>query len=169
MDALVSHAQGDARRALNTLEAVLQHVASLSHLPSPITRDVIRQVLEKPLPVYDKSGDQHYNLISALHKPVRGSDVEGSLYWLARMLAGGEAGFGPEGVGVGEGNKRTRRGGGAAEKDAGARPPPQPRAARVGASAPGRSALVRRTDCRTPRAGPRQSPSGAVPRAPPAR
>src|SRR5260221_11446450 len=90
MDALVSHAQGDARRALNSLEAVLQHVASLSHLPSPITRDVIRQVLEKPLPVYDKSGDQHYNLISALHKAVRGSDVEGSLYWLARMLAGGE-------------------------------------------------------------------------------
>jgi putative ATPase len=90
MDALVSHAQGDARRALNTLEAVLQHVASLSHLPSPITRDVIRQVLEKPLPVYDKSGDQHYNLISALHKAVRGSDAQGSLYWLARMLAGGE-------------------------------------------------------------------------------
>jgi putative ATPase len=90
MDALVSHAQGDARRALNTLEAVLQHVESLSHLPSPITRDLIRQVLEKPLPVYDKSGDQHYNLISALHKAVRGSDVEGSLYWLARMLAGGE-------------------------------------------------------------------------------
>src|SRR5258706_6028868 len=90
MDALVSHAQGDARRALNTLEAVLQHVASLSHLPSPITRDVIRQVLEKPLPVYDKSGDQHYNVISELHKAVRGSDVEGALYWLARMLAGGE-------------------------------------------------------------------------------
>ena len=47
-------------------------------------------VLEKPLPVYDKSGEQHFNLISALHKAVRGSDVEGSLYWLARMLAGGE-------------------------------------------------------------------------------
>src|SRR5205807_1044307 len=47
-------------------------------------------VLEKPLPMYDKSGEQHFNLISALHKAVRGSDVEGSLYWLARMLAGGE-------------------------------------------------------------------------------
>jgi putative ATPase len=90
MDALVSHAQGDARRALNTLEAVLAHVESLSPLPSPVSRDVVAQVLEKPLPVYDKSGDQHYNLISALHKAVRGSDVEGSLYWLARMLAGGE-------------------------------------------------------------------------------
>ncbi len=47
-------------------------------------------MLEKPLPVYDKSGESHFNLISALHKAVRGSDVEGSLYWLARMLAGGE-------------------------------------------------------------------------------
>jgi putative ATPase len=90
IDALVSHAQGDARRALNTLEAVLSHVESIAHLPSPVTRDVILQVLEKPLPKYDKSGDQHYDLISALHKAVRGSDVEGSLYWLARMLAGGE-------------------------------------------------------------------------------
>jgi len=50
----------------------------------------VQSVLEKPLPVYDKSGEQHFNLISALHKAVRGSDVEGSLYWLARMLAGGE-------------------------------------------------------------------------------
>jgi putative ATPase len=48
------------------------------------------QVLEKPLPIYDKSGEQHYNLISALHKAVRGSDPQGALYWLARMLAGGE-------------------------------------------------------------------------------
>src|SRR6266705_4926169 len=88
--ALVSHAQGDARRALNTLEAVLSHVESISLLPAPVSREVVAQVLEKPLPRYDKSGDQHYDLISALHKAVRGSDVEGSLYWLARMLAGGE-------------------------------------------------------------------------------
>jgi putative ATPase len=87
---LVTHAQGDARRALNTLEAVLKHVTSISPLPSPISADVIRQVLERPLPTYDKSGEQHYNLISALHKAVRGSDPQGALYWLARMLAGGE-------------------------------------------------------------------------------
>ncbi len=87
---LVRHAQGDARRALNALEALFQHVANLSPLPSPISSDVMQAVLEKPLPVYDKGGEQHYNLISALHKAVRGSDVEGSLYWLARMLAGGE-------------------------------------------------------------------------------
>jgi len=87
---LVRHAQGDARRALNALEALFQHVTNLSPLPSPISRDIVQAVLEKPLPVYDKSGEEHYNVISALHKAVRGSDVEGSLYWLARMLAGGE-------------------------------------------------------------------------------
>jgi putative ATPase len=89
--ALVEYAQGDARRALNGLEAVLQHVDSRpSPAPRPLSRELVITVLERPLPVYDKSGEQHFNLISALHKAVRGSDVEGSLYWLARMLAGGE-------------------------------------------------------------------------------
>src|SRR5437867_10300681 len=89
-EALVTYAQGDARRALNALEAVEQHVANVSRFSFPVSREVVLAVLEKPLPVYDKSGEQHFNLISALHKAVRGSDVEGSLYWLARMLAGGE-------------------------------------------------------------------------------
>jgi putative ATPase len=89
IDLLVAHAQGDARRALNTLEALLQHIHA-SRIPHPASREVVVSVLEKPLPMYDKSGEQHFNLISALHKAVRGSDVEGSLYWLARMLAGGE-------------------------------------------------------------------------------
>jgi len=86
---LVQHAQGDARRALNTLEAVLKHIHA-SPVPLPASPEVIRQVLERPLPVYDKGGEQHFNLISALHKAVRGSDADGALYWLARMLAGGE-------------------------------------------------------------------------------
>src|SRR5205823_1186280 len=90
IDALVTYAQGDARRALNGLEAVLDHVAHVSRFSFPVSRAVVLSVLEKPLPMYDKSGEQHFNLISALHKAVRGSDVEGSLYWLARMLAGGE-------------------------------------------------------------------------------
>jgi putative ATPase len=90
MDLLITHAQGDARRALNTLEAVLKHAAALSPRPALISSDLVRQVLEKPLPVYDKGGEQHFNLISALHKAVRGSDADGALYWLARMLAGGE-------------------------------------------------------------------------------
>jgi len=93
VDALVEYAQGDARRVLNALEAVLKHVESSGArrpTPDPLPRDVVIAVLERPLPVYDKSGEQHFNLISALHKAVRGSDVEGALYWLARMLAGGE-------------------------------------------------------------------------------
>src|SRR5437868_5151957 len=90
LDLLVRHAQGDARRALNTLEAVLKHASTLSPFPIPLSPELVQSVLERPLPAYDKSGEQHFNLISALHKAVRGSDVEGSLYWLARMLAGGE-------------------------------------------------------------------------------
>ena len=90
VDALIFYAQGDGRRVLNALEAVLDHVTHASRTPFPISRELVLSVLEKPLPAYDKSGEQHFNLISALHKAVRGSDVEGSLYWLARMLAGGE-------------------------------------------------------------------------------
>src|SRR3989475_5231794 len=90
VDALIFYAQGDGRRVLNALEAVLDHVTHASRPSFPISREVVLSVLEKPLPAYDKSGDQHFNLSSALHKAVRGSDVEGSLYWLARMLAGGE-------------------------------------------------------------------------------
>src|ERR1041384_1299778 len=89
VDLLVRHAQGDARRALNTLEAVLKHIHA-SRISHPASPEVVRQVLERPLPVYDKSGEQHFNLISALHKAIRGSDADGALYWLARMLAGGE-------------------------------------------------------------------------------
>src|SRR5467141_2644320 len=58
--------------------------------PPALTVALIADALQKRVAKYDKSGDQHYDLISALHKAVRGSDVEGSLYWLARMLAGGE-------------------------------------------------------------------------------
>jgi len=90
LELLVRHAQGDARRALNTLEAVLKHASTLSPFPILLSPELVQSVLERPLPAYDKSGEQHFNLSSALHKAVRGSDVEGSLYWLARMLAGGE-------------------------------------------------------------------------------
>ena len=90
LDLLVTHAQGDARRALNTLEAVFKHAVAATPRLTQISGETVRQVLEKPLPVYDKAGEQHFNLISALHKAVRGSDVDGALYWLARMLAGGE-------------------------------------------------------------------------------
>jgi putative ATPase len=88
---LVRHAGGDARKSLNTLEAVWDHCFSASaDRPATLTADTIVDVLERRLPRYDKDGEEHYNLISALHKAVRGSDVEGALYWFARMMEGGE-------------------------------------------------------------------------------
>ncbi len=93
--ALVDYAQGDARRALNAVEAIAMDARSTrtnpeSPIPNPLSRDQVAALLETPVPKYDKSGEEHYNLISALHKAVRGSDPDAALYWLARMLAGGE-------------------------------------------------------------------------------
>jgi len=91
LDLLVRHADGDARRALNATEAVWDHVTSLdTPLTEAVSADLVESVLERRLARYDKSGEEHFNLISALHKAVRGSDVEGALYWLARMIEGGE-------------------------------------------------------------------------------
>jgi putative ATPase len=89
--AVVQTADGDARRALNVLESVLEHVGrDPSRFPLPASRSVVEDVLSRRLPRYDKGAEEHYNIISALHKAVRGSDVNGALYWLARMIAGGE-------------------------------------------------------------------------------
>jgi len=93
INALVDYAQGDARRALNAVEAIAseaEHGASAAPAVTPLSRDFVASLLEVPVPKYDKSGEEHYNLISALHKAVRGSDPDAALYWLARMLAGGE-------------------------------------------------------------------------------
>jgi putative ATPase len=93
---LVRYADGDARVALNGLEGVMEHAARVTELgdeaPSaqPVSRELLEAVLARRMPRYDKAGEEHYNLISALHKAVRGSDVEGALYWLARMISGGE-------------------------------------------------------------------------------
>lgn len=87
---LVRHADGDARRALNATEALWEHATSLDSPPESLSADFVESVLERRLARYDKAGEEHYNLISALHKAVRGSDVEGALYWLARMIEGGE-------------------------------------------------------------------------------
>ena len=84
---LATAADGDARRALTALEAASQQVG----LGGEISREVAADVFARRLPAYDKSGEVHYNLISALHKAVRGSDPQGALYWLARMIEGGEA------------------------------------------------------------------------------
>jgi putative ATPase len=89
LELLVRHADGDARRALNATEAVFSHLAR-SRQAGPVTPDTIASILERRLAQYDKSGEQHYNLISALHKSVRGSDPDAALYWFARMAEGGE-------------------------------------------------------------------------------
>ena len=101
MEALVRHADGDARRALNAVEALGVHLRRLRSSPAAsaapaaaasdsVTVSDVESVLSRRLPRYDKGGEEHFNIISALHKAVRGSDVEGSLYWLARMIVGGE-------------------------------------------------------------------------------
>ncbi len=87
---LVRHADGDARRALNATEAVLGHLARAKRRAGPATADEVAATLERRVAQYDKSGEQHYNVISALHKSVRGSDPDAALYWFARMVEGGE-------------------------------------------------------------------------------
>jgi putative ATPase len=79
-------ADGDARRALGVLEAAAALVGSGGR----IDVEAAREALQYRFATYDKGGEEHYNLISALHKAVRGSDPDGALYWLARMIEGGE-------------------------------------------------------------------------------
>jgi putative ATPase len=90
-------ADGDARAALNGLEVAASLVrpseASRVGFRPLITRAVMEQALQKKALIYDKSGEEHYNLISALHKSLRGSDPDAALYWLARMLEAGEDPF----------------------------------------------------------------------------
>jgi len=83
---LAVESDGDARRALNVLEAAAEHVGQ----GATLTVDVLRDALQRRVARYDKSGEEHYNLISAYHKALRGSDPQGALYWLARMIDGGE-------------------------------------------------------------------------------
>jgi putative ATPase len=83
--ALVALADGDGRYLL-TLAETLFNIGSAA----PLTTRQLGQVLQKRSPAYDKDREEHYNLISALHKSIRGSDPDAALYWLARMLAGGE-------------------------------------------------------------------------------
>ncbi len=89
---LTRESDGDARRALQALEAAAEYLMGkgTGGGKRAITVGVVADALQKRVGKYDKGGEEHFNLISALHKAVRGSDVEGALYWLARMLAGGE-------------------------------------------------------------------------------
>lgn len=83
---IAAYSSGDARAAYNVLEVA----AATAVQGGEITEQIIKDTLQKRVLLYDKSGEEHYNLISALHKSVRNSDVDASLYWLARMLESGE-------------------------------------------------------------------------------
>ena len=85
--ALIDMADGDGRALLNLVEDVLASVAEGS---GPLDRARLVKLVQRRAPLYDKGRDGHYNLISALHKSVRGSDPDAALYWFARMLEGGE-------------------------------------------------------------------------------
>src|SRR6202171_1558751 len=81
---------GDARAAYNTLEAAVRAVPPDSNGRRLITRELLAELLQRKFLLYDKSGEAHYKFISALHKSVRNSDPDASLYWLVRMLESGE-------------------------------------------------------------------------------
>jgi putative ATPase len=83
-------ANGDARSAYNTLEALVMGTVPAADGRRVVTQERLEDVLQRKLLPYDKSGEEHFNLISALHKSVRNSDPDASLYWLARMLESGE-------------------------------------------------------------------------------
>jgi putative ATPase len=87
---IASFANGDARAAYNTLELCVRSAKAGPDGALQITSELLEDVLQRKLLRYDKSGEEHFNLISALHKSVRNSDPDAALYWLARMLESGE-------------------------------------------------------------------------------
>src|SRR5579885_456084 len=87
MELLAGYANGDARHALNGLE-IASRLAQAAN--SRLTKELATEALQQRVLLYDKQGEEHYNLISALHKSVRNSDADASLYWLGRMLQSGE-------------------------------------------------------------------------------
>ncbi len=87
IDALLAYSGGDARKLFNALESIFQYMNDGKSII--ITNDIVKNILQKTV-LYDKNAEQHYDIISAFIKSVRGSDVDASLYWLALMLQGGE-------------------------------------------------------------------------------
>ncbi len=88
LEAMASYSSGDARNALNALEVASKLAQSRGE--NVITKELAAEALQQRVLLYDKKGEQHYDLISALHKSVRNSDADAALYWLGRMLAAGE-------------------------------------------------------------------------------
>ncbi len=81
---------GDARRSLSILEVAAEDMAPRPEDERVLSADLIRAIVQRKTEFYDKSGEEHFNLISALHKSLRGSDPDAALYWLYRMIEGGE-------------------------------------------------------------------------------
>jgi putative ATPase len=92
LEKIAAYSSGDARNAYNVLEvaATLARGRSATEVGAEITDEIVQDALQKRVLLYDKAGEEHYNLISALHKSVRNSDPDASLYWLGRMLEAGE-------------------------------------------------------------------------------
>ena len=90
LDFIAQMANGDARIALSTLEFAALTTSPDKSKTRVITLKIAQEAMQKKALVYDKAGEEHYNIISALHKSLRGSDPDAALYWLSRMLAGGE-------------------------------------------------------------------------------
>ncbi len=90
MEGICRLANGDARAGLNTLEMVVLTTPPNESGLRTIRKENLEEALQKKAFLYDKSGEEHYNLISALHKSLRGSDPDASLYWLGRMIEAGE-------------------------------------------------------------------------------
>lgn len=89
-DAIIIPSGSDARTALNILESAISFVASESKGDVKIDRGVIEKVIQSKIPLYDKSGESHYDTISAFIKSLRGSDPDAALFWMAKMLESGE-------------------------------------------------------------------------------
>lgn len=89
IQAIANFANGDARMALNTLEMAVLNGKKVDQTIT-VTREDLKQLINRKFVLYDKNGEEHYNIISALHKSMRNSDVDAAIYWLSRMLAGGE-------------------------------------------------------------------------------
>jgi putative ATPase len=87
---IASYANGDARSAYNTLELAARSATPDATSNRIVTKELLEDVLQRKLLRYDKAGEEHFNLISALHKSVRNSDPDAALYWLARMIESGE-------------------------------------------------------------------------------
>jgi putative ATPase len=87
---IAAYSSGDARSAYNVLEVAATLARASTEVGAEITDAIVTDALQKRVLLYDKGGEEHYNLISALHKSVRNSDPDASLYWLGRMLEAGE-------------------------------------------------------------------------------